>query len=141
MSKSINGEYTQKVKITPVDGVYWKGQPAGLWDRFKSLIHMNFTEYRITEDELIVSKGFFKRTMDTHELYVLKDVDLTQGLIQRMLGVADISAIVDAKGNSQRLGNKVILKNVRDSEKVRKLLRDAIEDDVMERGIKYYDNI
>ena len=141
MAKSISGDYTQKVQIEPVNGVYWKGKPAGLWQRFLSLIHMNFTEYRITEDELMIIHGFFKKTMDTHELYVLKDVDLTQSLYQRILGIATVSAIIDAKGNSQRPGDRVYIKNIRDAEEVRKLLRDAIEDDVMERGIRYFDNV
>ena len=36
-------------------------------------------------------------------------------------------------------GEKIVLKNVRDCEKVRKLLRDSIEEDVMERKITYFD--
>jgi len=35
-------------KIEDVDfEIKWEGQPAGLWGRFLSLIHMNFTYYQI----------------------------------------------------------------------------------------------
>ena len=40
--------------------ILWEGKPAGLWDRFLDLIHMNFTSYQITKDELIITTGFFK---------------------------------------------------------------------------------
>ena len=40
--------------------IKWEGQPAGLWQRFLSLIKLNFTYYQITKDELIIKTGFFK---------------------------------------------------------------------------------
>ena len=39
--------------------IKWEGQPAGLWQRFLSLIHLNFTHYQITKDELIINKSKF----------------------------------------------------------------------------------
>ena len=53
--------------------ILWTGQPAGLWQRFLSLIKMNFTTYKITKDELIVTTGFFSRKTNTIELYTLKE--------------------------------------------------------------------
>ncbi len=140
MAKSI-GDYEQKVKIEAVNGVYWEDQPAGLWQRFLTKIHMNFTRYQITEDELVVIKGLFKKHYDTHELYVLKDVDMSQSLYQQLLKIGTISVIVDASTNSSKAGTKVEIKNIRKPDDVRRLLRDAIEDDVMERGINYFDKI
>jgi len=35
--------------------VIWEGQPAGLFDRFLELLHLNFTIYQITKDELIIT--------------------------------------------------------------------------------------
>ena len=51
--------------------ILWEGKPNGLWERFLNLIHMNFTKYQITKDELIVSVGFFSRKSNTYELYTL----------------------------------------------------------------------
>ena len=121
--------------------ILWEGKPAGLWERFLDLIHMNFTSYQITKDELIITTGFFRRHSNTFELYTLKDPDLTETLIQRWLKVGTVSVTVDAHGKTEIIGTKIYLKNLKDAAKVRKLLRDAIETDVMERKITYFDKV
>lgn len=121
--------------------IKWQGQPAGLWGRFLSLIHMNFTVYQISSDELIIKTGFFSRKTDTIELYLLKDPDMTENLYQKILGIGTITVIVDTHCNSTKAGSKLKLKNVKDCEKVRKFLRDAIETDVLERKVTYFDKV
>lgn len=121
--------------------IKWEGKPSGLLERLLTTIHLNFTDYQITKDELIVKKGFFNQKTNTTELYLLKDPDLTINLYQRIIGVGTVSVTIDSSSNSHRAGEKIILKNVRDCEKVRKLLRDCIEDDVMERKITYFDKV
>lgn len=121
--------------------ILWEGKPAGLWERFLDLIHMNFTSYQITKDELIITTGFFRRHSNTFELYTLKDPDLTETLIQRWLKVGTVSVTVDAHGKTEIIGTKIYLKSLKEAAKVRKLLRDAIETDVMERKITYFDKV
>ena len=121
--------------------IKWEGKPAGLIERFLTLIHLNYTDYQITKDELIIKKGFFNQRTTTTELYLLKDPDMTINLYQRIIGVGTVSVTIDSSSNSHRAGEKIVLKNVRDCEKVRKLLRDSIEEDVMERKITYFDKV
>lgn len=121
--------------------IKWEGQPAGLWQRFLSLIKLNFTYYQITKDELIIKTGFFKQKVNTIELYLLKDPDMTVSLYQRLLKIGTVSVVVDGNCSSCRAGQKVLLSNIRDCDKVRKLLRDSIEADVMERKITYFDKV
>ena len=121
--------------------ILWQGQPSGLWDRFLSLLHLNFTIYQITKDELIIKEGFFKRKTNTIELYTLKDPDLIEGIIQRFLNIGNLYVKVDSHANSDKIQRSIVLKNIREPEMVRKLLRDAIEDDVMERKITYFDKV
>lgn len=121
--------------------IKWKGKPHGLLERLLTKIHLNFTDYEITKDELIVKKGFFKQVTNTTELYLLKDPDLTVNLYQRIIGVGTVSVLIDSNCGSEKAGQKVILKNVQEPEKVRKLLRDCIENDVMERKITYLDKV
>lgn len=131
-----------KEKLDEVDfEILWEGVPNGLWERFLTLIHLNFTKYQITKDELIVTTGFFKRKSNSFELYTLKDPDLTETLIERMIHVGTISVTVDTHSSSERSGMKVYLRHLSDASKVRKLLRDAIEDDVNERRITYFDKV
>ena len=120
--------------------ILWEGKPAGLLQRFLTKINLNFTTYQITKDELIVITGFFKRRLNSCELYLLKDPDLTDNLYQRFLNISTVSVKVDTHtpGNNQRI---IKLKNIKDGSKVRKLLRDAIENDVMERRITYFDKV
>lgn len=126
-----------KVKLE----IKWEGQPAGLFQRFLSLLHMNFTKYQITADELIVKTGFLNRRTDTIELYLLKDPDMTETLWQKILGIGTITLIIDSHSESTKAGKMIKLTNVRECEKVRKLLRDSIEEDVMERKITYFDKV
>lgn len=121
--------------------VKWEGQPAGLWDRFLSMINLNFTYYQITKDELIIKTGFFKQRTNSIELYLLKDPDMMISLYQRILGIGTISVVVDSHSSSDKAGRVILIKNIKECEKVRKLLRDSIEADVMERKITYFDKV
>ena len=120
--------------------ILWEGKPCGLLQRFLTKIHLNFTTYQITKDELIVINGFFKRRLNSCELYLLKDPDLTDNIYQRLLNISTISVRVDTHvaGTPTRI---IRLKNIEEGSKVRKLLRDAIEADVMERKITYFDKV
>lgn len=120
--------------------ILWEGKPCGLLQRFLTKINLNFTTYQITKDELIVINGFFKRRLNSCELYLLKDPDLTDNIYQRFLDISTITVKVDTHtpGTVQRI---IKLKNIKDGSKVRKLLRDAIEKDVMERQITYFDKV
>lgn len=121
--------------------ILWEGKPSGLFQRFLTKLHLNFTNYQITKDELIIKTGFFTQRIETIELYQLKDPDLLISLYQRILNIGTIFVTVDKDSESTKAGRKILIENIKDSEKVRKLLRDAIEDDVKERKITYFDKI
>lgn len=121
--------------------VLWEGKPSGLLQKFLTTVHLNFTTYQITKDELIVTTGFFKKRTNTVELYMLKDPDATESIYQRILKIGTVSVVVDTHGSAEKVGTRVWLKNVQDPQKVRKILRDAIEADVMERKITYFDKV
>lgn len=121
--------------------IVWEDQPSGLWGTILSTLHLNFTWYKISNDELIITKGFFSRHTDTIELYLLKDPDLRETLWQRWFKVGTISVRIDSNSVSNRAGMLVEIKNIKKAAEVRKLLRDYIEADVVERGINYFDKV
>ena len=121
--------------------IIWEGKPAGLWQRFLTSINLNFTTYQITNDELIIQTGFFRRKTNTIELYMLKDPDLSESIYQRILRIGTITVSVDARSSGERFGTRIKLKNIQNGAEVRKILRDAIEADVMERKITYFDKV
>ena len=45
--------------------VRWHGKPHGLLERLLTKLHLNFTDYEITKDELIIKTGFFKQITNT----------------------------------------------------------------------------
>lgn len=141
MRKGIINDKRKTTVDKPDFNIVWEGQPNGLLDRFLDILHMNFTWYKISHDELLVTKGFFRRKTDTIELYLLKDPDLTEGLIQRCLKVGTVTVMVDTHSGSARAGSIITLKNIKNPHEVRKLLRDYIEADVMERGVNYFDKV
>lgn len=66
---------------------------------------------------------------------------MTISLYQRLLKIGSITVIIDSNSTSSRAGSKITLKNIRECKKVRKLLRDTIENDVMKRKITYFDKV
>lgn len=125
----------------PEFNIVWQGQPAGLMGRILSALHLNFTWYKISKDELIITRGFLIRHTDTIELYLLKDPDMRETLWQRFFKVGSVGVKVDSKCASNRAGAYIVLKNIEHASEERKLLRDYIEADVMERGITYFDRV
>lgn len=122
--------------------ILWEGKPAGLLQRFLTKIHLNFTTYQITKDELIVITGFFRRRLNSYELFMLKDPDLSDTIYQRLLDISTVSVTVDSHDSEPGCVRKVVkLQNIKDGSKVRKLLRDAIEHDVMDRQITYLNKV
>lgn len=131
---SILDQYEEKI--------LWEAQPSGLWQRLLTKLHLNFTRYQITKDELIIIKGFFKKTHDSLELYTLKDPDMIETLYQRCLKISTIQLTIDAHICHEHIENPIVqIKNIKDGAKVRKLLRDLIEENVKERGIQYFDRV
>lgn len=122
--------------------ILWQDQPSGLWQRFLTQCHLNFTHYKITKDELFITTGFFKKVHNSYELYTLKDPDLTETLYQQALKIGTIHLTIDTHFCQQDYINPIVeIKNIKDAAKVRKLLRDLIEENVKERGIQYYDRV
>lgn len=135
---TLHGEYME----SKVDyEIIWEGKPSGIFQRILMRLNLNFTTYQITKDELIIQTGFFKRKTNSVELYLLKDPDMTESLYQRIIKVGTISVTVDGHGDDEKIGRKIYLKNIEDAKEVRKILRDSIEADVMERKITYFDKV
>lgn len=125
----------------PEFNIVWEGQPSGFLGTILTTLHLNFTWYKISKDELIITKGFFSRHTDSIELYLLKDPDLKETLWQRLFHVGSIGVRIDDSSRNSRAGMFIELKNVKKPAEVRKLLRDYIEADVVERGINYFDKV
>ena len=82
----------------------------------------SFTKYELTDQKLIINKGFFNVCEEEVRLYRFVDVTMTQTLGQRIFGVGNLHC----ETNDRSSGNFVIelIKNPR---QVKELLSDAVE--------------
>lgn len=96
-----------------------------LWkDRKRTFLGLpwSFTKYSLSEERFFVDKGFFKTVSDEIRLYRILDLQLTQTLGQKLVGVGTIRVCSSDKS----LGDFEI-KNVKKPRKVKELLSETIE--------------
>jgi len=101
--------------VTPVElegdeQMIWEGRP------FLSLVEF----YTITSERVKVVKGLFGKDIENFELIRIQDIDVTQNLSERMLGIGDIK-ITGADATTPT----VTLRDVRDPQDVYEKLRRA----------------
>ena len=100
----------------------WMDTPNGLFARFLNNIGLSSTVYQVVGDELILKEGFIRRNTTVIKLSNLKDPKLIEGLYQRFIKVGTIYLkTVDTN-------KTIILKNLKEPEKARKLFVDLLKD-------------
>jgi hypothetical protein len=90
--------------------VLWKGRP------FLSLVE----NYTITTERIKIVRGMLSRGVENFELIRVQDIDLSQGVSERMFGVGDIAI----RGHDSS-DTKIVLRNVPKPEEVYEILRRA----------------
>jgi hypothetical protein len=94
-----------------VEKVLWEGRP------FLSLsVH-----YQITNERIRISEGMLGKAREDIELVRVQDIDLSQGLTERMLGIGDIYIRSHDSSNPSS-----VLSNVSDPTAVHEILRRAV---------------
>jgi hypothetical protein len=102
---------TESQPATDVDEqVLWEGRP------FLSLVE----KYTITSERLKIVKGLFSRDVENFELIRVQDIDLNQGLDERVFGIGDLVIRGHDASDPQ-----VTLRNIGDPEVVYEILRKA----------------
>jgi hypothetical protein len=88
----------------------WRGRP------FLSISE----SYILTNERIRITKGIVGRDMDNYELIRLQDIDLTQGLTERLLNIGDIHL----RGHDPSTP-EVVLRNISKPEEVYEIIRRA----------------
>jgi hypothetical protein len=102
--------------------VLWEGHP------FLSLVE----SYAITNERLKIVKGMFSRDVENFELIRIQDIDLSQGMHERVMGIGD----VNIKGHDAS-APEVVLRNVKSPETVYETLRKAWLDARKRHGLQF----
>jgi len=100
----------------------WKGRP------FLSLAE----NYAITSERLKIIKGVLSRDVENFELVRMQDIDYKQGVVERILGVGDITI----RGHDVS-DPEIILRNVSHPEDVYEILRKAWLDARKRHGLEF----
>ncbi len=82
----------------------------------------SFTKYELTDQKLIINKGFLNVSEEEVRLYRFVDVTMTQTLGQRILGVGNLHC----ETNDRSSGNFVI-ELVKNPRQVKEILSDTVE--------------
>jgi hypothetical protein len=113
---SLLDEATQSVDQQEDEGLeederaIWAGRP------FLSLTE----RYTITSERVKVTKGIIGREIENFELIRIQDLDISQKLSERLFGLGDL--IIRGHDTSH---SELVLRNIREPEKVYELLRRA----------------
>src|SRR4051812_34410704 len=78
-------------------GVDLDGAPGGerlLWEGRPgfplSWVNRLLTRYRLTNERLVIERGFIRKKVEQIDLYRVHDVDYKQGVMERIFGLGDI---------------------------------------------------
>jgi len=89
-----------------------------------------FTVYSLTNDRLLIKRGFFTTTEDEVRLYRIMDISLKRTLGQKIFGTGSIYC----HSSDKTMGDFYII-NVKHSGDVKNLLSDLIEKERMEKRV------
>ncbi|MBO5349279.1 MAG: PH domain-containing protein [Clostridia bacterium] len=98
-----------------------------LWqDRKRTIFGLpwSFTKYKLTEEKLIIQTGLLNIKQEEIRLYRIMDVTLNRPLGQRIWGLGTIHCCSADKSTPE-----FDIKNIKNSEKVKELLSDAVENE------------
>ncbi len=87
------------------------------------------TRFELTTQRLIVAKGILNRSLDEIELYRVRDVRLTKGILQRLVGLGTVQV-----GSSDGTGT-LVMHSIKGSARVREAVREASEESKRARNV------
>ena len=102
------------------------------WKDRKRILGMpiSFIRYIVEEERFICRKGFFRTETDEILLYRILDIKMVQTLGQKIFGVGNITLY-----STDQTDNRIDLVNVKNPEKVRRLLGTLVEDRRTEKQV------
>jgi len=114
----------------------WEGRPSDLGDQIKTGLLMNNVRYKITSQRLIVTTGLVGKKSEEVELVRIKDIAMEKTVMDRMMGVGTIIVY-----SSDPTTPEVRLEDVKEVEKVKDLLRDAVRAEKELYGTRYREDL
>ena len=108
-----------------MSNILWKDTKRPLFG-----LPLSFTKYSLTEEKLIINKGFLSKTEDEIRLYRITDFAVKQKFFQRIFGVGDI--IISSSDNMQ---GEFTVYDIKKPYDIKNLLSDMVEKERQKKGI------
>jgi len=121
------GMYTLSVILIAAFG-------AGLIMMLVIYLKIKYTRYKLTDQRLVIQTGVFSRSLESVELYRIKDIKYNAGFMQRMVGIGTVKMI-----SSDRSMPVLELAGFRGATEKFNQLRSLVEACRMKRGVKEFD--
>jgi uncharacterized membrane protein YdbT with pleckstrin-like domain len=104
-----------------------------LWKDRKRFLGMplSFTRYRLSEDRLFLSVGFFSIRDDEILLYRVRDIATKRNIWQRLFGVGTVTVM-----SSDKTMPNLVMKNIKDPVFVKELLHSQVEEAKLKRRVR-----
>jgi uncharacterized membrane protein YdbT with pleckstrin-like domain len=87
--------------------------------------------YRMTNERLFLKTGIVARRVQEAELYRIKDVAFSQGIVQRLLGVGHVTVV-----SSDATTPVLTLKSIRNPEQIKETIRSTFRAARRSEGVK-----
>jgi uncharacterized membrane protein YdbT with pleckstrin-like domain len=81
-------------------------------------VKLRSTSYTITNQRVQIEQGIFSKTVDEIDLRYVDDSSFTQGLLDRILGIGNVTLV-----SSDKTTPRYVLRSVRDPRGVREMIR------------------
>lgn len=104
-----------------------------IWADRKRILGMplTFTRYRMSEDRLFLSTGFFTTKDEEILLYRVRDISLTITLWQRIFGVGTVTII-----SSDKTLPTLVLKNIKQPRMIKEKIHQQVEEMKIRRRMR-----
>ena len=112
--------------------VLWTGRPRAPLSWIDALT----TRYKLTNERLMVTRGFISKNIEETELYRVNDVSMKQSIVERMFGLGDVRLeSTDATTPEPQI------KDIKDPERVKDLIRQAARAERQRRRVLLRDEV
>jgi len=81
-------------------------------------IRLRSTQYTLTNQRVLIEQGVFSKTVDEIDLRYVDDSLFTQGLLDRILGIGNVTLL-----SSDKTSPRYMLRSIKDPRGVRELIR------------------
>ncbi len=112
----------EKSTMEGSETILWEGRP------FLSLVE----KYVLTNERLKIVHGMISRDVENYELVRMQDIDLSQNISERMMGIGDITIRGADSSDPQ-----VVLRNIPKPEEVYEIMRRAWLDARKKHGLQF----